>query len=438
MPALSKPLDRGRGLDLPRRVLVRQRFPASPAVDVAEVLAAGLRPLAARLRPGAQVAVGVGSRGMDRLAEIVRTSVALLKQAGAVPFLVPAMGSHGGATPEGQLAVLAGYGITEPSVGAAVRAGIEVEEVGRLRGDWPVWCSGEALHADAVVLVNRVKPHTDFTGRLGSGLTKMLVVGLGKPPGAAVFHRAAARQGHETVLRAAAAVLLARLPLLAGVATVEDARHRLAQIEVVEPGSWVERDEALCVEARARMPRLPVTQLDLLIVDRIGKNLSGTGLDPAVIGRSIHGYVLAPPAEGNGPYIQRVVVRELTPESHGNAIGIGLADFTTSRLVHALDRSATWTNALTALSLQGAKVPMHFDTDREVLAAALASLPLAPGQPPRVARIRDTLSLEWIEVSESLLPELEGRREVEICGPPRPWSFDAAGNLTPWAAPTEP
>lgn len=382
--------------------------------------------------------MGVGSRGMDRLLEIVRTTVKVLQRSGVEPFVMPAMGSHGGATPEGQAAVLAGYSITEASAGAAVRAGIEVEEVGRLKENWPVWCSTDALYADAVVLINRVKPHTDFAGRLGSGLTKMLVVGLGKPAGAAVFHRAAASQGHEAVLRAAAAVLLARVPLLAGVATVEDARHRLARIEVVEPDQWLARDEALCAEARAWMPRLPVSRLDLLIVDRIGKNLSGTGLDPAVIGRSIHGYVLNPQGEGPGPHIQRVVVRELTPESRGNAIGIGLADFTTTRLVRALDPTATWTNALTALSLQGAKVPMHFDTDREVLAAALASLPLPAGQAPRVMRIRDTLSLEWLEVSESLVAELAGRTDVEICSTPRPWSFDAGGNLLPLAAPVEP
>ncbi len=438
MRAVSTPLEPWRGGDLPRRVLVRQRFPPSPAADVEAVLPAGLRPLALRLRPGARVAVGVGSRGMDRLPEIVRTTLRVLQQAGTVPFLVPAMGSHGGATPEGQRAVLAGYGITKASMGVSIRAGLEVEEVGRLKEHWPVWCSTEVLRADALVLINRVKPHTDFAGQLGSGLTKMLVVGLGKPAGAAVFHRAAAGQGHEAVLRAAAEVLLARVPLLAGVATVEDARHRLAKIEVVEPRHWIARDEALCAEARTRMPRLPVARLDLLIVDRIGKNLSGTGLDPAIIGRSIHGYVLAPQGEGSGPSIQRLVVRELTPESHGNAIGIGLADFTTTRLVRALDRNATWTNALTALSLQGAKVPMHFDTDREVLAAALASLPLPAGQAPRLARIRDTLSLEWIEVSESLLAELEGRGDVEICGPPAPWSFDAAGNLAPLTAPADP
>lgn len=423
------------GAPLPRMVRLRQRFPQPPPVDLTSAVERGLRPLAAGLRPGARVAVAVGSRGITGLTELVRATVRTLQAAGAAPFILPAMGSHGGATAEGQAALLAGYGITETALGVPLRAELEVIEVGTTAAGRPVVCSREAVRADAVVLINRIKPHTDFSGRLGSGLLKMLVVGLGQPAGAAAFHRAAAVHGYESALRAAAAVLLGRVPLLAGVAVVEDPRHRPARVEVVAPADFAARDEALCAAARAWMPRLPVEVVDLLVVDCLGKNISGTGMDPAVIGRMIHGYSLAADAPPPRPQVRRLFVRELTPESHGNAIGIGLADFTTTRLVRAMDRRATATNALTALSLQGAKVPIYFDTDREALAAALASLPDTPPSRARVVRIRDTLSLEWLEVSESLAAGLAGRADLEIHRPPAPWTFDAAGNLPPLAFP---
>jgi hypothetical protein len=413
---------------------VRRRFPERPPPDFAAEITRGLGPLAATLRPDARVAVAVGSRGIANLAVVVRHVIGVLRAAGAAPFIVPAMGSHGGATPAGQTGLLAGYGVTDAALGVPVRAGMEVAEAGRTADGWSVVCGVEALRADAVVLINRVKPHTDFAGRLGSGLLKMLVVGLGKHAGAAAFHAAAARLGHERVLRAAAEVLAARLRLLAGVALVEDPRHQTARVEVVSPADWARREEALCTEARELMPRLPFAEVDLLIVDWMGKNISGTGMDPAVIGRMIHGYSLAEGAEHRRPHVRRLFVRDLTPESHGNAIGLGLADFTTTRLVRAMDRRATVTNALTALSLQGAKVPIHFDTDREALAAALASLPLADGQQPRIVRIRDTLSVERLEVSEALAAELAGREDLEIPGPPTEPAFDAAGNLLPMPA----
>lgn len=412
-------------------VRVRQLFPARSPLDLAAVVSRGLEPLAAKLPPDARVAVAVGSRGIAGLPELVRATLHVLRSAGAAPFILPAMGSHGGATPEGQTALLAGYGITEAALGMPVRANLEVCEVGRTADGRPVFCSVEALRADAVVLINRVKPHTDFAGRLGSGLVKMLVVGLGQAAGAAAFHRAAAVLGHEPTLRAAAAVLLERVPLLAGVAAVEDQRHRPVRVEVVAPVNLVACDEALCAEARALMPRLPVDEVDLLIVDRMGKNLSGTGMDPAVIGRMIHGYSLAPDAALTRPHVRRLFVRDLTPESRGNAIGLGLADFTTTRLVRAMDRQATSMNALTALSLQGAKVPITFDSDREAIAAALASLPDVSPLQARVVRIRDTLSLEWLEVSESLAAALAGRADLELLGPAAAWAFDAEGNLPP-------
>ncbi len=418
----------------PRLTVARQRFPVTPPIDIARTIAEQLNPITAGLRPGTRVAVGVGSRGIANLQDVVRAVVNGLRAAGAAPFILPAMGSHGGGTAEGQIALLADYGVTEATLGVPIHAAMEVRTVGEIEDGRPLVCSDEALRAQAVIVINRIKPHTDFGGRLGSGLLKMLVVGLGKRVGAANFHAAAAALGYERVLRTAARAVLARLPLLAGVAIVEDQRHQTARLEVVRPADLVEREEALGAEAARLMPRLPFAEIDLLIVDRMGKNISGTGMDPAVIGRMIHGYSLADDTERRAPHVWRLFVRDLTPESHGNAIGLGMADFTTARLVRAMDRDVTVTNALTALSLQGAKVPIYFDTDREAMAAALRSLGRTDTSAARVVRIADTLSVETLLASETSLAGESGNANLEIRGRPRPIEFDAAGNLPAFAA----
>jgi hypothetical protein len=255
------------------------------------------------------------------------------------------------------------------------------------------------------------------------------VVGLGKDVGAASFHRQASRHGYERVLRESARVLLAALPLLGGVAVIENQRHQTARLVGVEARDLVARETELAAVARDLMPRLPFAELDLLIVDRMGKNLSGTGMDPAVIGRVIHGYSLAEDAERRIPHVRRLFVRDLTPESHGNAIGLGLADFTTARLVRAMDREVTMTNALTALSLQGAKIPLHFESDREALAAALRTLVFADPQDLRVARIQDTLHVEELRISERLWAEARATGVLDAAGTLAAPRFDADGNL---------
>jgi len=411
---------------------IRQVLAGSPPLDVASALKAelGKPEISKRLKPGARVVVGVGSRGIDRLAEVVRAVVRCLEQGGTQPFLMPAMGSHGGATPEGQKQLLSDYGVTAESMGVPLEAAMDAELIGRTADGEPVYCSKVALSADAVLIVNRVKPHTDFGGALGSGLLKMSVVGLGKHAGAIAFHRAAQRLGHERALRTMSAVVAAKAPLVGGVALVEDPLHRLARLEVV-PGDQFEAVEPrLAAEAARAMPRLPLEDIDLLIVDRIGKNISGTGMDPNIIGRMIHGYSLIEKELPEHPRIRRIFVRELTPESHGNALGIGMADFTTTRFLNAMDRELTYTNSITALSLQGAKAPIHFDTDREAIAAALITLGLEDIRRARVVRILDTLSLQTLSVSESCLAGLGGQPGLSLDGQPADMSFDEAGNLT--------
>jgi len=420
---------------LPRMLEVRQLFPASPDIDFAkqigeQFLQSGIQ---ARIVPGMKVAVGVGSRGIANLDEIVRTVLILLHNAGAKPFLVPAMGSHGGATPDGQLQVLEEYGITPALMEVPFEAGMEVEEIGTDPFGTPIVFSAAALKADAVIVINRIKPHTDFQGDLGSGLQKMLVIGFGKHVGAATTHAAAVRIGHEAAIRRAAKVILDKVPVLCGVALLEDQHHRTSKVCVIDAAHIPEREDQLLAEARCLMPRLPLDAIDLLIVDQLGKEISGTGMDTNVIGRGVFGYVSSLNAStGVKPHISRIFVRDLSRATNGNGLGIGLADFTTTRLVKALDLKYVYTNALTSLGLACAKIPMYFDTDREAIGKAIESLATARDEKIRVVRILDTLNLGRLLISESLVELLQQRPNLEIIGKAKEFAFDELGNLRPF------
>jgi hypothetical protein len=411
-------------------MLVRQKFPASAPVDVRGTLAMEFAAVAGRIKPGSRIAVGVGSRGITNLQTIVASVLENLKAAGAQPFIVPAMGSHGGATPEGQKELLAEYGITEAALGVSIHAGMDVEKLGITPDGVDVVFSAEALKADGVAVVNRVKPHTDFqSDTLGSGLLKMLVVGLGKRVGAANYHVSSSRFGYEHVIRTSARITLGKAPILFGLAIVENQFHDTARLAVVLPEDIERREGELFAEAKRLMPRLPFDDIDLLIVDRLGKNISGSGMDPNVIGRSLHGYSALLGERNGKPSIRRIVVRDLTPESHGNATGLGLADFTTTRLVRQMDGRVTYLNSLTALSLQSAKIPIHFETDREVVAAALQSLAIRDATQAKVVRIQDTLSLERMEASASYVENVGERSDLEVISEPAEMEFDANGLL---------
>ncbi len=378
-----------------------------------------------------RVAVAVGSRGISQIGPIVAAVMEQLRAVGAEPFILPAMGSHGGATPEGQCAVLAEYGITEAKLGVPIRSSLEVRSVGQTADGVDVPCSVEALAADGILLVNRVKPHTDFSGDLGSGLLKMAVIGLGKHAGAIAMHQAASRLGHEQVLRNMARVILREAPVMGGIAILENPFHQVARLAAVPAAEMEATEAALLIEARALMPRLPFEEIDLLIVDRLGKNISGAGMDPNVIGRGVQGYSASLQRDGRpAPFIRRIFVRDLTPETHGNAIGVGLADVTTTRLVRAIDSRATAINALTALSHQAAKIPIHFDSDQEAIARTLDSLALRDPDSARIVRIADTLSLVDFEASAALVEEIRRRPSLELCGPPSDMRFGADGNLS--------
>ena len=415
----------------PRMIPVRQNFPRLPPLDVRARLDAEWEKIRPQIKAGTRIAVAVGSRGISNLAIIVTTVLENLKATGAEPFIIPAMGSHGGATPEGQIEVLASYGITESAMNVPIRASLDVREVGTTPDGKPVFCSIEALNADGIVLVNRVKPHTDFNGALGSGLLKMSVIGLGKKKGAATMHLAASRLGYEHVIRTMARVVLSTAPILCGVAILENQFHDTAKLVVMPRAEIESAEDKLFVESSELMPRLPFEEIDLLIVDRIGKNISGAGMDPNIIGRSVHGYSSSLLREDrSSPFIRRIFARDLTPETHGNAIGIGLADITTSRLVRAMDLRVTYLNSLTALTPQSAKIPIHFETDREAIALALTSLSLSAPRVARMVRIADTLSLANLEVSEALLDEVGRQPHLATTGELAALQFDAGGNLT--------
>lgn len=414
----------------PRMLAVRQTFPQSAPLDIRAVVKQEFAAIQKQIQPGASIAVAVGSRGIANLQLIVLAVLDSLKAIGAHPFIVPAMGSHGGATPEGQKAILAEYGITEQALGVPLRAGLEVERLGTTEGV-EVFFSVEALRADGVVVVNRIKPHTDFSGSIGSGLMKMMVVGLGKRTGAANYHASASRLGYEHVIRSMAQITLRSAPILCGVGIVENQFHETARIAVLQREEIERREEELFVEAKRLMPKLPFDQIDLLIVDRIGKNISGAGMDPNIIGRPVHGYSsLLGDQNRSKPAIRRLFVRGLTPETHGNAIGIGLADLTTTRLVRAMDLRVTYVNALTSLTPNGAKIPIHFETDREAIAQALTSLALPETRRARVVRIADTLSLEHLHVSEAFADLIREDEALTALGSAEEMTFDSGDNLT--------
>jgi len=414
---------------------VRQSFPSWPHLDLTAVIeqqfaSAGI---AEKITPGMRVAIGVGSRGIANLRPIVQTTVETLIRAGAEPFIVPAMGSHGGATPEGQSKVLAEYGITPEALGVPFETRMKVRTIGTTPSGLDVVFSEAALQADGIVVINRIKPHTDFHGTLGSGIQKMLTIGFGKHAGAANAHRAAVRLGHEKVIREFASVILKSAPVLCGIAIIEDQRHQTVEVHVIRPENFESEENRLLEKSRVLMPRLPMDEIDLLIVDRIGKEISGTGMDTNVIGRGILGYsATLNSADERSPRIFRIFVRDLSLHTNGNGIGIGLADFTTTRLVRELDLRSTYINALTSLGLPTVNIPIHFETDCETLQHALASLASDHPERLRVIRISDTLNLERMLVSEACLDAIRNDASVTVADAAQPMQFDDAGNLLPF------
>ncbi len=410
----------------PRMVRVRQTFPRPRVVDIPRAVAETLAAAGVPIKRGDTVAVGAGSRGIANIDVIVGATVTWLKDCGARPFIFPAMGSHGGGTPEGQLSVLAHYGITEATMGCPLRATMEVVRVGEAL-DLPVWLDRWASEADWIGLVNRVKPHTDFKGSIESGLFKMMTIGLGKYKGAIQYHRANIHHGYEKVITAVGRQMLAKVPLGFGLGIVENGYDETARLEAFTAATLEEGERRLLKDAREWMARLPFSPMDVLIVEEIGKNISGAGMDTNVIGRPSNPHEPFPA----DPKILWIVALDLTEESYGNATGIGNADFTTRKLVDKIDMKATLINCITACAPNGAKVPATYDTDREAIETALSCIGLTPPERARVIRIKNTLMIGEIEISEAYLAELAQRPDLTPLGDPVSLAFDAGGRLRP-------
>ncbi|HWQ61593.1 MAG TPA: lactate racemase domain-containing protein [Negativicutes bacterium] len=413
-----------RDVPLPRLVKVRQTFPATRLTDVPSALRQELArdEISRRVKPGMRVAVAVGSRGVAEIPTLARVTVEELKRLGAEPFVVPAMGSHGGATAEGQRDVLANLGVTEASVGCPILASMEVVEIGRLDNGLPVYIDKYAYNADGIVVINRVKPHTAFRGANESGMVKMITIGLGKQRGAESAHAFSFKYMAEHIV-AMAKVTLANMPVLFGVGTVENAYDQVAKVVAVTPEALVETDRKLLVEARANMPSLPFAQIDVLIVDRIGKDISGDGMDPNITGR------YPTPYASGGPDIAKLAVLDLTGATHGNANGMGKADVVTRRLVDKTNFPMTYCNALTSTVFQPVMMPMVMESDRDAVAAAVKTCNARDLTKARVVRIKDTLHLEDIRVSEALLAEAGANPRLTVTGEPVAMRFDGEGNL---------
>lgn len=412
----------------PKIFRVRQKFDASHVPDVTAAVheELGRLRLHQRVEPGQSVAITAGSRGLANNREIIGAIVAFLKELRAAPFIVPAMGSHGGATDQGQQQLIESLGITESEVGCPIRSSMETVVVCRTAQGIPVHFDRAAFEADHVLVFNRVKPHTMFSGDIQSGLMKMMLIGLGKHEGARVYHGAIRQHGFAEIIRSVAGEVFAKCNILAGLAVVENSLDQTAVVEAVLPDEFQRRERELLAIATRLMPRLPLDEVDVLLVNRIGKEISGTGMDTNVIGRKFN---VRAAVEGELPRVRRIVVRALSDATRGNGVGIGIAEFCRSRVIRATDFETTRINVAASGRDSAAQPPPQMETDREVLEAAYASLaPLEPSQ-SKLLWIEDTKHLGELECSEAYLPQVEGRHDLDVVGGLRELPFDGEGNL---------
>ncbi|MGG2480307.1 nickel pincer cofactor-dependent isomerase, group 22 [Brevibacillus borstelensis] len=415
-------------MNFPKMIKIRQRFTGPVVADIdgtvsKQLDSAGLKQ---NVKPGMQVAITAGSRGIANIHLIIRAVVRELRQMGAEPFIVPTMGSHGGATAKGQVEVLESLGITEAFCGAPIRSSLEVEQIGQTEEGMPVYVDKNALAADGIILMGRVKVHTDFKSPIGieSGLMKMAAIGLGKHKQALLIHSHGVT-GIRDIMPKVARVMLARTKILCGIAIVENAFEQTALIEAIPTAQIEARERELLAESAALMPKLPAEEIDILIVDEVGKNYSGTGMDTNIIGRlRIQGT-----PEPQSPRIKYIIASDLSEASHGNGLGIGLADLTTQRFFDKLDFKAMNENVITSTFLARASIPIVLESDRAALAAALRANWGVEPEKARIMRIPSTLHLEYLYVSEALLPEVTELPHVEVVGELAELEFDDQGYL---------
>ena len=417
-------------MSFPRMLRLSQKFEGPELADVERETRSRLAALELgnKIRPGESVAITAGSRGIANIASIIKAASRQLKDIGAEPFVVPAMGSHGGGTAEGQQEILHSYGVTEQYTGAPIRSSMETVIVDTTPQGIPVHFDRHAYEADHVIVCGRVKPHTGFVGPIESGLHKMMLIGLGKHRGAKIYHRAIKDFSFLEIILAVADVILSKCRVAAGLAIVENAYDETALIEAVAPDRFFEREKELVKLAQLWMPRLPFPEVDLLVVDEIGKNISGSGMDTNVVGRKFNDHGAT---EDDTVNCKRIFVRGLTPETHGNACGIGMAEVTNQRTVDQANLVATRINALTGGHPSAAAVPIAFESDQEAMLAILETVGLVDPVDSGIIQIANTLKLGEVLVSEKYSPEVRERSDLEVLSGPHAMAFDGHGNLAP-------
>jgi len=414
-----------KNIALPRMVKVRQLFEGARITNVREAVRDEFfreKSLVATVKPGMRIAVTAGSRGIDNIGLIIKTVVDVLKEAGAEPFVIPAMGSHGGAVAEGQLEVLRGFGVTEEYLKCPIKSSMKVTRIGMTDDARPVQIDAFAAAADGIVLVNRVKPHTSFSGPYESGLMKMMAIGLAKQAGAEVCHQ----EGYARIainIEKYGRAILEYAKILFGIAIVENAFDKTCDIMAIPKDQIPNREPGILIKAKELMPRILFDRIDVLVIDKMGKNISGLGMDPHITGSFATRYAGGPPRP------DKVVVLDLTEETHGNGNGVGVADISTRRLFEKFDFEKTYANALTSTLTQGARLPLIMDNQRLAIQAGIKTAAGFDKQKIRLVRIIDTLHMSEIMISEAMLPEAKKNPRITVLGPPEEMVFDSNGDL---------
>lgn len=425
-PEINFPVQGIEDVPMPKMVRIREKYEEDKIEDVKAHLINELDKIEidkAALK-GKSIAITVGSRGIPDLPLMIKTLCDKLKEWGAEPFIIPAMGSHGGGTLEGNLEVINGYGITEEAIGVPIKATMDVVLVGQIDDavKTPVYCDKYAAEADGIIIFNKVKPHTDFKGYVESGLCKMITIGIAKHKGCSWFHM----QGFDTFgerIPLVAKEFLSKMNVVMGIGVVQNAFDEISEIMAFPKDKIIEGDHMMLEIAKRRLPRMKFDNIDVLIVDRIGKNISGEGADPNVTGR---GFM---PGFEDDFHCKKLFIRGLTEQSHHNACGLGLADITTRRCLNSVDWASTWVNLSTNTMIDGGKIPVYQNNDFEALRLAIRTCTKTDFSKARVARIRDTLTLTEIEISESLIDDVKDRDDVEILTEPYELKFDEDGYL---------
>jgi hypothetical protein len=420
-------------MDFPHMMRIRQTFDDTALNDIPEEITRQLAnlKLESSVKKGQTVAVACSSRGLANYGIIVKTVVSFLKQLKLDPFLIPAMGSHGAATAAGQKRVLEHLGIDEGDVAAPIRSSLEIAQIGETEDGIPVYLDKLASKADHIVLINRIKKHTEFEHEFESGLLKMMAIGLGKQEGAATYHEAMLTHGYPAVILAVARKVMQHANLLFGVGTVENGYGQTARIGVGLKDNIEEMEKELFSSAKAYAPSLPFDEADIILIDEMGKEISGTGFDTKVVGRIGLPLVTSEPER---PKIKRIVVSDLTEGSQGNAVGVGIADIITQRLLDKIDMDALNMNTITGVCPEMGKIPLTVKNDYEAIEIAIKCVGLITRERLKIMRIKNTSLLSEVEISEAYEDEISKRDDLEVVSPKREMEFDAAGNLRPFTA----